>query len=34
MMQKVLVMGKHDEGARFVTGRYSDSDKVNTWQGK
>ena len=33
-MQKVLVMGKYDEGARFVTERYPDFDKVNTWQGK
>ena len=30
-MQKILVTGKHDEGARFVIGKYSDSDRVNTW---
>ena len=32
-IQKVLVIGKHNEGVSFIIEECSDSDRVDTWQG-
>ena len=33
-IQKVLGIEKDDEGVIFIIGKYSGSNRVNTWQGK